>query len=181
MGIYPVYRRTSDAETGLESSDEDKDILSCSQTGPFGTSHYLWGVDDIKYPKLQYCLFPDVPRKGAGRDRSHPQKDNDNEDGNEDDNSLSRRTWKEEERSTTIPIFTLNTGADPVLYEHAEIPTDFFLEFWNDEIMDQLVFQTNLYAVQSPSHFPPLQKNELYGFYGYGLTALWLSQVTCPS
>ena len=72
--------------------------------------------------------------------------------------------WTKTKGATTVPIFTLKTGA----------VREFFCNFFDDHLIDHILFQTNLYAVQNEKSFDPVRSSELYAFFWVDCPA-WLS------
>ncbi len=48
-------------------------------------------------------------------------------------------------------------------------PLDVFLKYIDTDVVDNILFQTNLYANQRERNFPPLSREEFYGFLGINL------------
>ena len=48
-------------------------------------------------------------------------------------------------------------------------PVDYFLKYWDDEICDSIIYQTNLYIHQSQKKVPILKKNGLCAFMGINM------------
>lgn len=57
------------------------------------------------------------------------------------------------------------------LISESDSATRVFRNFFDEHLIDNVVFQTNLYAVQNEKRFEPLQSSELYAF--LGLTVLF--------
>ena len=81
-----------------------------------------------------------------------------------------QRKWTKRECVTTVPLFTLNTGAVRELF-HDDSATGIFCHLFDDCLIDHIVFQTNLYATQNEKRFEPVCSSELHAF--LGLTILF--------
>lgn len=84
-------------------------------------------------------------------------------------NSPQIPVWKTKEIVTTVPIFNMQEGAVKTIFIDCKCPTDYFCKFFDEELINSIVYQSNLYVVQSNHHFAPFQASELYGFLGLTL------------
>lgn len=54
-------------------------------------------------------------------------------------------------------------------FSQCSTPGDYFLKFFDDDIISDIIYQTNLYAVQHGRRFAPMTERELYGFLGVNI------------
>ncbi|CAG9568339.1 unnamed protein product [Danaus chrysippus] len=74
------------------------------------------------------------------------------------------RKWKKRDLSTSLPEYIADTGVVDDWFAHCTTPTDIFLVLI-DDIVDNIVYQSNLYATQK-SKVLNLKKEELLTFIG---------------
>ncbi|XP_055911774.1 piggyBac transposable element-derived protein 3-like [Eupeodes corollae] len=74
------------------------------------------------------------------------------------------RQWKAKDSVSQIPEFSLPEGPVPGLFESCVTTTDFFVSFL-EGALDNIVYQSNLYAVQK-NKLLDLKKGELLAFIG---------------
>lgn len=74
------------------------------------------------------------------------------------------RKWKKRDLSTSLPEYIADTGVVDDWFAHCTTPTDIFLVLI-DDIVDIIVYQSNLYATQK-SKVLNLKKEELLTFIG---------------
>ena len=80
-------------------------------------------------------------------------------------------TWNSKQRlQKTVPDFTAECGPDEKFWELPEkTPIAVFLEIFSLQLIEHIVFQTNLYATQKGKPFSPLTLSEFYIFLGINL------------
>lgn len=138
----------SDEDTPIESDMDDQEFFSED------VPHMVLSLDDN-----------DVPQ---------PQLAEDSDSDDEDDVPLSSlqkhdaaRQWEKREVDTVLPEFIENSGfCNKEKFADCLTPTDAFLMYFDAGIREQIVYQTNLYAVQKGKHFQPLTERDLLGFVG---------------
>ncbi|KAG1682704.1 PiggyBac transposable element-derived protein 3 [Nymphon striatum] len=81
-----------------------------------------------------------------------------------------QRVWRKSNCQKREPQF-LSSQTGPALNEFANCntATDFFLKFMDEEIINDLVFQTNLYATQGSRRFKPVSRDEFLSFLGINM------------
>ncbi|KAF8782732.1 hypothetical protein HNY73_012980 [Argiope bruennichi] len=60
-----------------------------------------------------------------------------------------QRIWRKRNSSTTVPIFSLNFGFVSSHFDSLSSPVDFFLKFFDNDIIENIIFQSNLYSNQT--------------------------------
>lgn len=90
-------------------------------------------------------------------------------DDSGDEEVTPKRIWRKRDCASTIPIFTLSHGTCALSFGSKTLPTDFFLTFLDDDIISNIVFQTNLYSNQKQRNIKPISKEEFYGFLGLNM------------
>ena len=80
-------------------------------------------------------------------------------------------TWISKQRlQKTLPDFSSISGPSEKFWELPEkSPIEIFQEIFSIELMEHIVFETNLYATQSSKQFSPLTIAELYIFLGINM------------
>ncbi|GFY40736.1 piggyBac transposable element-derived protein 3 [Trichonephila inaurata madagascariensis] len=63
-------------------------------------------------------------------------------------------------------FFSIRSGFVDTIFEHLVTPIDFFLQFNDEDIIENIVFQTNLYITEKQNSVRPITVNEIYGFIG---------------
>lgn len=66
-------------------------------------------------------------------------------------------------------IFLFYLGPVKVHFADCENPVDYFMKYFNEQIIDSIIFQSNLYIHQSQKRVPILTKAEFYGFIGINM------------
>lgn len=77
-----------------------------------------------------------------------------------------QRRWKKKDNSTTLPQFTEKEGYNADEFVNSDTPTEVFFKYFDKDIREKIVFETNLYAVQKGRNFQPITDRELLGFIG---------------
>ncbi|XP_064467766.1 piggyBac transposable element-derived protein 3-like isoform X2 [Ornithodoros turicata] len=90
-------------------------------------------------------------------------------DGEDEDTSTvtNKRPikWMKKDYSPSLNQFSEFTGVlCDSLFETEVRPVDVFLQLFPEDLIDDMVFQTNLYAVQNATTFPPTNNEEMKAF-----------------
>eukprot|EP00794_Sanderia_malayensis_P012537 gene12537-13823_t len=101
-------------------------------------------------------LFEDLPDLEEDNENEEDEDDNEGEDTDEYIN----------EGNFVIIYFVPNLGPVPQLFDQCKTPGDYFLNFFDQEIRKNIVYQTNLYSNQKGKRFSPLNEKDLFGFIG---------------
>ncbi len=80
---------------------------------------------------------------------------------------IARREWKRVEKRNDL--FHFPKGSKIEYFSDCQTSADVFFQFLDNEIVDNIVFQTNLYINQIECCVPPLMHNEFYGFIGINM------------
>ncbi len=82
---------------------------------------------------------------------------------------IARREWKRVEKPSEDDLFHFPEGPKMEYFSDCQTPADVFFQFLDNETVDNIVFQTNLYINQMERRVPPITRNELYGFIGINM------------
>jgi hypothetical protein len=81
--------------------------------------------------------------------------------------NASGRVWKTVNNAREYPRgFSKDTGVVQQQFVATESPTDVFLKLMDATVMDNIMFQTNLYINQKQRSVKPVAMNESYSFLG---------------
>ncbi|XP_063224514.1 piggyBac transposable element-derived protein 4-like [Bacillus rossius redtenbacheri] len=79
-------------------------------------------------------------------------------------------TWTQDTRVLPVPPFTKESGVAARIKNKANIkPLDLFCEYFDETLINHIVFQTNLYATQTGKQFVPTDACEIRTFIGINL------------
>ncbi|GBN19516.1 PiggyBac transposable element-derived protein 3 [Araneus ventricosus] len=132
---------------------------------------------DVETPEEDSSSDEDSPEQNKTNNQSlnptniHKISDSesDSSEDTESEEITPKRIWKKRDCTSTIPIFSLSHGTCVSAFEGKTLPTDFFLTFLDDEIISNIVFQTNLYSNKKQRNIKPISKEEFYGFLGLNM------------
>ena len=79
---------------------------------------------------------------------------------------IARRHWKKIDKPCEDSVFTCPEGPNIECFSNCHTPADVFSQFLDTEIVDNIVFQTNLYITQKQRNVSPITREEYYGFVG---------------
>ena len=79
---------------------------------------------------------------------------------------IARRHWKKIDKPSEDSVFTCPEGPNIEYFSNCHTPADVFSQFLDTEIVDNIVFQTNLYITQKQRNVSPITREEFYGFVG---------------
>ena len=79
------------------------------------------------------------------------------------------REWEKKEKTQTTIDFTLPEGPVEDHFAHCTTAGDYFLTYFDDEIRENILFQTNLYLTQRERRVPVITQSELFSFLGINL------------
>ena len=82
---------------------------------------------------------------------------------------IARRHWEKIDKASEDPVFNCPEGPNIEYFSNCHTPTDVFSQFLNTEIVDNIVFQTNLYITQKQRNVSPITREEFYGFVGINM------------
>ena len=134
----------SDLDTPIESSDdEDDDNID---------TRIITEQTDLPGPS------------GVGQNSSIDSEVS--EDDNENIIPQTVRNFRKRDFSTTIPVFTSASGTVQQYFVGKNSAVDIFLTVLSDKVIENLVYQSNLYLVQKQKRMQPITEQELYGFFG---------------
>ena len=68
----------------------------------------------------------------------------------------------------TFVYYMLFLGPKDEYFDQISL-SDVFLKYFDTDVVDNILFQTNLYANQRERNFAPLNREEFYGFLGINL------------
>ncbi len=95
--------------------------------------------------------------------------ESDNELADSEERRSKPREWKKEDKVKHLNEFVEAEGPVRIYFENCSKADDVFLTFLDEEIREQIIFQTNLYATQKARRLAPLQDNESLGFLGINI------------
>lgn len=109
---------------------------------------------------------PPSPSGSHTVQNSAEDKDETISDEEEDPEQVSR-VWRKKTLKTTIPIFSLNSGFIHSFFDNLSTPTDYFLQYFDQEIVDKVIFQTNLYITQKQKKLHQSLKKSCMDFWDW--------------
>lgn len=105
-----------------------------------------------------------------------PSQTDPDSDDSEENIPLAKflNTWTQEARHANKPEAFDNTGAGPNVPDDVETPLDVFLTLFNNDLLEKIAFETNLYATQTSNgrQFIPTNHDEVKCFLGINLMGL---------
>jgi hypothetical protein len=131
--------------------------------------------DCYELQQQQHCDTPGPSTSGTQQNASSVSSE---ESGDEETNSRPvTRNFRKRDIVTTVPIFTLQDGIVQQFFAGKTCPTDVFLTVLSENIICDLIFQSNLYIQQKQRHIQPITEQEFCGFLGLP----WLPSPTSKS
>ena len=82
---------------------------------------------------------------------------------------IARCHWKKIYKPAEDPVFNCPEGPNIEYFSNCHTPADVFSQFLDNEIVDNIVFQTNLYITQKQQNVSPITREEFYGFVGINM------------
>lgn len=115
-----------------------------------------------------------VPAQQEGNNKKQAASDNtdflsiENESNAETVNRSLKvsRKFRRQNCVTNFPKFTRQKGVIEQYFSQKDSATDIFLTVLSSEVIENIIFQTNLYIVQKGKRIQPITKEELYAFLG---------------
>lgn len=99
-----------------------------------------------------------------------PEHSSESEDESVIDATPQNLTWSHVNSYKDIPSFTLDTGPSSLVKNLTDpSPYDLFSLLFDEQIINEIVFQTNLYAQQSGKRYVPVSSTEINAFLGINL------------
>ena len=148
----------------------DAEILQILDAIPSGSESEVEGSDsddpdfvagdDVVMHTLQ---LPDSDDEQSGSDNG-----DDDDDQNHSNKTVDAPKWKKSFSIRTSPDFSKSFGVPEALKQEIEDPTPIkiFDQFLSQDVIDLIVFQTNLYAQQSWKSYSPTNDDEIRTFLG---------------
>ena len=146
----------------------DAEILQIFDAIPLGSESK---VEDSDSDDPDFVAGDDVVMHTSqlpDSDDEQSGSDNDDDDQNHSNKTVDAPKWKKSFSIRTSPDFSKSFGVPEALKQEIEDPTPvkIFDQFLSQDVIDLIVFQTNLYAQQSGKSYSPTNDDEIRSFLG---------------
>lgn len=170
--FYENLPSGSDSETdSCDIDNDDENFTEVNNQNQCSTPNILSNdIEEANVSRSSLSPNSSYPRLPLANLQIYNNNDDDDDNYTEHDKSITDicRKWKKKKCSTNIPPFDKLSGPSDA-FTSCENAVDYFLTFIDDNIRNNIIFQTNLYSVQRNRKFSPLTMKELFGFLGINL------------
>ena len=166
--MMPIPEYGPDDDTPVESDFDEDELFQQSGYSYSRLDEEENDEDDMPLSRLVstkdvLSAAEDVVDAGADADDEDDQPLSNMRRGLDNE---ERRWRKKDVKRNERPFKEMADTVNKDVFGDCSCPTDSFLLFFDKNIRENIVFETNRYATQKGRKFPPLTDNELLGFVG---------------